>query len=181
MTRVEVDAVDEAQLILCCAFCCANISTYPGVDCFGCSGKVRATVHYLPSNRNKQTLTRCFNVKGWRLLLQCWSVLQTRGALSLPFLLHRLSAGVWWVHNSERSASCLLPCFHLRTSPERRSTRGYNYRRFDSLPHHRMLYSAEGNHEPQLSDTYVYHYLPSYWWLHKCRLHVLFGTRSTRI
>ena len=34
------DAVDEGELILCCALCCANTSFYPSSDCFGCSGKL---------------------------------------------------------------------------------------------------------------------------------------------
>lgn len=34
------DAIDEEKLVLCCALCCANMSTYPSADCLGCSGKV---------------------------------------------------------------------------------------------------------------------------------------------
>ena len=34
------DAIDESKLVLCCALCCANLSTYPTADCLGCSGKV---------------------------------------------------------------------------------------------------------------------------------------------
>ncbi|KAL9182899.1 hypothetical protein ACHAXT_004178 [Thalassiosira profunda] len=34
------DAVDEGELILCCALCCANTSLYPSSDCCGCSGKL---------------------------------------------------------------------------------------------------------------------------------------------
>eukprot|EP00956_Cyclotella_meneghiniana_P044058 scaffold300195_cov96-Cyclotella_meneghiniana.AAC.3 len=34
------DAIDEEKLVLCCALCCANLSTYPSADCLGCSGKV---------------------------------------------------------------------------------------------------------------------------------------------
>ncbi|KAL3799280.1 hypothetical protein HJC23_013005 [Cyclotella cryptica] len=34
------DAVDESKLVLCCALCCANLSTYLTADCLGCSGKV---------------------------------------------------------------------------------------------------------------------------------------------
>ena len=33
------DAVDESKLVLCCALCCVNLSTYPSADCLGCSGK----------------------------------------------------------------------------------------------------------------------------------------------
>ena len=35
------DAIDEENLLLCCALCCVNCSLYPDLDCFGCSGKVR--------------------------------------------------------------------------------------------------------------------------------------------
>ena len=38
----EDDAVNEENLVLCCALCCANLSLYPSGECFGCSGKVRA-------------------------------------------------------------------------------------------------------------------------------------------
>ena len=34
------DAIDEGKLVLCCALCCANFSTYPSADCLGCSGKI---------------------------------------------------------------------------------------------------------------------------------------------
>ena len=34
------DAVDEEELILCCAFCCANCSVMPSLSCLGCSGKI---------------------------------------------------------------------------------------------------------------------------------------------
>ena len=34
------DAIDEEDLILCCALCCANLSYYPSADCCGCSGKI---------------------------------------------------------------------------------------------------------------------------------------------
>lgn len=34
------DAIDEENLILCCALCCCNLSVYNDCDCFGCSGKV---------------------------------------------------------------------------------------------------------------------------------------------
>jgi len=37
------DAIDEEELTLCCAVCCANCSTYPRCDAIGCSGKVRNT------------------------------------------------------------------------------------------------------------------------------------------
>ena len=35
------DAVNEEEVILCCAVCCANCSIYPACDAFGVSGKVR--------------------------------------------------------------------------------------------------------------------------------------------
>ena len=34
------DAIDEKDLVLCCALCCVNQSIYPTSDCFGCSGKI---------------------------------------------------------------------------------------------------------------------------------------------
>lgn len=34
------DAVDEANLVLCCALCCVNCSLLPTMECFGFSGKV---------------------------------------------------------------------------------------------------------------------------------------------
>ena len=34
------DAVDEENVILCCALCCANCGVYNDCDCLGCSGKV---------------------------------------------------------------------------------------------------------------------------------------------
>mmetsp|Transcript_6285 Transcript_6285/g.5131 ORF Transcript_6285/g.5131 Transcript_6285/m.5131 type:complete len:125 (-) Transcript_6285:130-504(-) len=34
------DAVDEENIVLCCALCCANCGFYADADCFGCSGKV---------------------------------------------------------------------------------------------------------------------------------------------
>jgi hypothetical protein len=34
------DAVNEEELILCCALCCINCSILPSCGCFGCSGKV---------------------------------------------------------------------------------------------------------------------------------------------
>ena len=40
MGGVNDDAVDESELILCCALCCANASVYSNCDCFGCSAKV---------------------------------------------------------------------------------------------------------------------------------------------
>jgi hypothetical protein len=35
------DAVNEEEVILCCAVCCANCSIYPACDACGVSGKVR--------------------------------------------------------------------------------------------------------------------------------------------
>ena len=37
------DAIDEDNLILCCALCCANVSILPTLGCLGCSGKVRSS------------------------------------------------------------------------------------------------------------------------------------------
>jgi hypothetical protein len=34
------DAVDEENLILCCAAGCVNVAIYNDCDCYGCSGKV---------------------------------------------------------------------------------------------------------------------------------------------
>lgn len=34
------DAINEDELILCCAFLCANCAVLPSLDCCGCSGKV---------------------------------------------------------------------------------------------------------------------------------------------
>lgn len=34
------DAVDEENIILCCALCCANCGYYNDADCTGCSGKI---------------------------------------------------------------------------------------------------------------------------------------------
>ena len=56
------DAVDEQDLILCCALCCANISVYPTVDCFGCSG----TVRFFDLNHSTVLLTNI----SWRPLNQ---------------------------------------------------------------------------------------------------------------
>ena len=36
----EEDAVNEEELILCCAFCCANCSMLCDGSCVSCSGKV---------------------------------------------------------------------------------------------------------------------------------------------
>ncbi|KAL3763562.1 hypothetical protein ACHAW5_008105 [Stephanodiscus triporus] len=33
------DAVDENELVLCCALCCVNLGWYFTNDCCGCSGK----------------------------------------------------------------------------------------------------------------------------------------------
>jgi hypothetical protein len=33
------DAVDEENIVLCCALCCANCGYYNDADCGGCSGK----------------------------------------------------------------------------------------------------------------------------------------------
>jgi hypothetical protein len=38
------DAVDEENLILCCAAGCANVAIYNDCDCYGCSGKVSLTI-----------------------------------------------------------------------------------------------------------------------------------------
>lgn len=46
-------AIEEADLILCFGCCCASISFYPKLDCFGCSGNVRFIIH--DSLRDKQT------------------------------------------------------------------------------------------------------------------------------
>jgi hypothetical protein len=36
---VRDDAVDEENIVLCCAVCCANVGYYADADCCGCSGK----------------------------------------------------------------------------------------------------------------------------------------------
>ena len=53
-----VDAVNESELTLCCALCCANFSFYRSCDCYGCSGKVRCTTGLLQKNpqRDKHVL-----------------------------------------------------------------------------------------------------------------------------
>jgi len=33
------DAIDEENIVLCCALCCANCGLYADADCLGCSGK----------------------------------------------------------------------------------------------------------------------------------------------
>lgn len=34
------DAVDEENIVLCCAICCVNCGMYKDIDCGGCSGKI---------------------------------------------------------------------------------------------------------------------------------------------
>ena len=59
MCAGDGDAVDEDELILCCAVCCANLSLYPKLDALGCSGKVRVCCVYYVDTRTDDIDSMC--------------------------------------------------------------------------------------------------------------------------
>ena len=84
------DAVNEDELVLCCAFCCANCGLYPACDSIGCSGKVRTIL--LVSSEGvamdvHQKLKSFLFIVGWSMLLEHGVLLQTWSSIALPMRL----------------------------------------------------------------------------------------------
>jgi hypothetical protein len=93
------DAVNEEELILCCALCCVNCSVLPSCGCIGCSGKVsREICHRFGSCRRRMQIPT----------IRLVSTNRTEETPSLPHSLTHTINSMPCIHSIYRQVSAAL-------------------------------------------------------------------------